>query len=55
MVRRAYEGILDGEAEVILRDAAALLKLQRVIEHEAARRAADTIAQWGGHAADRSL
>jgi len=53
--RRAYEGILDGEAEVTLRDAAALLKLQCVMEHEAARRAARTIAQWGGHAADRSL
>ena len=45
-LQRAYERALDGEAEVTLRDAAALLRLQREIDREAARQAAGTIAQW---------
>lgn len=42
VLRRAYERALDGEAEVTLRDAAALLRLQREID----RQAAGTTAQW---------
>ena len=45
-LQRAYERVLDGEAEVTLRDAAALLRLQREIDREAARQAEGTIAQW---------
>jgi hypothetical protein len=45
-LQRAYERALDGEAEVTVRDAAALLRLQREIDREAARQAAGTIAQW---------
>jgi hypothetical protein len=45
-LRRAYERVLDGEAEVTLRDAAALLRLQREIDREAAGQAAGTTAQW---------
>ena len=45
-LQRAYERALDGEAEVTLRDAAALLRLEREIDREAARQAAGTIAQW---------
>ena len=40
------ERILYGEAEVTLRDAAALLRLQREIDREAAGQAAGTTAQW---------
>ena len=43
---RADERILYGEAEVTLRDAAALLRLQREIDREAAGQAAGTTAQW---------
>jgi hypothetical protein len=46
VLRRAYERVLDGEAEATLRDAAALLRLQRELDREAARQAAGTIAQW---------
>src|SRR5271166_4282337 len=35
-LQRAYERVLDGEAEVTLRDAAALLRLQREIDRETA-------------------
>jgi hypothetical protein len=45
-LQRAYQRALDGEAEVTLRDAAALLRLQREIDREAARQAAGTIALW---------
>ena len=45
-LRRAYERALDGEAEVTLRDAAALLRLRREIDREAAGQAAGTTAQW---------
>jgi hypothetical protein len=45
-LRRAYERVLDGEAEVSLRDAAALLRLQREIDREAAGQATGTTAQW---------
>jgi hypothetical protein len=45
-VQRAYQRVLDGEAEVSLRDAAALLRLQREIDREAAGQAAGTTAQW---------
>ena len=45
-MRRAYERVLDGEAEVTLRDAAALLRLQREIDREAALQAAGSTAQW---------
>ena len=45
-LQRAYERVLDGEAEVTLRDAAALLRLQREIDRETAGQAAGTIAQW---------
>lgn len=43
---RADERILYGEAEVTVRDAAALLRLQREIDREAACQAAGTTAQW---------
>ena len=46
VLRRCYERILYGEAEVTVRDAAALLRLQREIDREAARQAAGTTAQW---------
>ena len=46
VLRRCYERILYGEAEVTVRDAAALLRLQREIDREAACQAAGTIAQW---------
>jgi hypothetical protein len=46
VLRRAYERVLDGEAEVSLRDAAALLRLQRELDREAAGQAAGTSAQW---------
>ena len=45
-LRRAYERVLDGEAEVSLRDAAALLRLQREIDRETAGQAAGTTARW---------
>jgi hypothetical protein len=45
-LRRAYERVLDGEAEVTLRDAAALLRLQREIDREAAGQTAGTVAQF---------
>jgi hypothetical protein len=45
-LRRAYERVLDGEAEVSLRDAAALLRLQREIDREAAGQEAGTTARW---------
>ena len=45
-LQRAYERALDGEAEVTLRDAAALLRLQREIDRETVSQAAGTIAQW---------
>ena len=45
-LRRAYERVLDGEAEVTVRDAVALLRLQREIDREAALQAAGTTAQW---------
>jgi hypothetical protein len=45
-LQRAYERALDGEAEVTLRDAAALLRLQREIDRETASQAAGTITQW---------
>ena len=38
--------MLDGKAEVSLRDAAALLRLQREIDREVAHQAAGTTAQW---------
>jgi hypothetical protein len=46
VLRRAYERVLDGEAKVTLGDAAALLRLQREIDREAADQAAGTTAQW---------
>jgi hypothetical protein len=46
VLQRAYERALDGEAEVTLRDAAALLRLQREIDRETVGQAADTTAQW---------
>ena len=46
VLRRCYERVLDGEAEVSLRDAAALLRLQREIDREADGEPAGTIAQW---------
>jgi hypothetical protein len=52
-LRRAYERVLDGEAEVSLRDAAALLRLQREIDRETVGQAAGTTAQW--HASVREL
>ena len=45
-LRRAYERVLDGEAEVTLRDASALLRLQRELDREAAGQAAGTVARW---------
>jgi hypothetical protein len=45
-LRRAYERVLDGEAEVTLRDVAALLRLQHEIDREAADQTAGTTAQW---------
>ena len=45
-LQRTYERALDGEAEVTLRDAAALLRLQREIDRETVSQAAATIAQW---------
>jgi hypothetical protein len=45
-LRRAYERVLDGEAQVTLRDAVALLKLQREIDREASPQAAGTTARW---------
>jgi hypothetical protein len=46
VLRCCYERILYGEAEVTLRDAAALLRLQRELDREAASQAAGPIAQW---------
>ena len=45
-MRRAYERVLDGEAEVSLRDAAALLRLQREIDRETVGQEAGTTARW---------
>ena len=46
VLQRAYERVLDGEAEVTVRDAAALLRLQREIDRVAACQAAGTTAPW---------
>jgi hypothetical protein len=46
VLRRCYERVLDGEAEVTPRDAAALLRLQRELDRQAAGQVAGTIAQW---------
>ena len=46
VLRRCYERVLDGEAEVSLRDAAALLRLQREIDRETVGQAAGTVARW---------
>jgi hypothetical protein len=45
-VQRAYQRVLDGEAEVTLRDVTALLRLQREIDRQASGQAAGTTAQW---------
>ena len=46
VLQRTYERVLDGGTEVTLRDAAALLKLQREIDREASPQAEGTIARW---------